>query len=84
MARAPRERRVEALVSPGGSRVTVHAGSVDRYLARGYSRPGHPEGGGRPRGNASREAWVEYAESLGVVVDPEWTRNEIRDLVEAG
>lgn len=34
-----------------------------------------------PRGNASRQAWVDFAESVGVVVDESWTRNEIREAV---
>jgi len=32
-----------------------------------------------PRGNASRMVWAQYAESLGLIVPDEMTRNEIRD-----
>lgn len=35
----------------------------------------------RPRGNASREVWAAYAESVGVAVDAGWSRNQIRDAV---
>lgn len=35
----------------------------------------------RPRGNASREAWADYAQSVGVEVGDDWTRNQIRDAV---
>lgn len=35
----------------------------------------------QPSGNASRQAWADYAEESGVAVGSEWTRNEIRDAV---
>lgn len=35
-----------------------------------------------PAGNASREAWAEYAKHLGIEVAEDATRNEIRDNVE--
>src|SRR5690625_1804258 len=37
--------------------------------------------GGRrepPRGNASRAAWADYAETVGIAVGESWTRNKIR------
>lgn len=37
-----------------------------------------------PRGNASRAVWVDYATSVGIVVDDEMTRNDIRDAVKNG
>lgn len=35
---------------------------------------------GRPRGNASREAWAEYAAAFGHEITDEMSRNDIRDL----
>ena len=35
----------------------------------------------KPRGNASREAWAEYATSLGVSIDDDWSRDDIKNLV---
>lgn len=36
-----------------------------------------------PRGNASRAMWAHYAESLGVVVTDDMSRNEVRDVARA-
>lgn len=35
----------------------------------------------KPRGNASREAWADYATSLGVSIDDDWSRDDIKNLV---
>lgn len=35
----------------------------------------------KPRGNASREAWADYAKSLGVSIDDDWSRDDIKNLV---
>lgn len=56
----------------GGLGVTVEGGDPE---------PVRVERREPPRGNASREVWVDYAESVGVEVDESWTRNEIRDAV---
>lgn len=47
---------------------------------------GEPAGDGeveRPRGNATRGAWIEYAESLGITVPADAQRNDIIELVDA-
>lgn len=36
----------------------------------------------RPRGNASRDAWAAYATALGVPVDADASRDDIRELFE--
>lgn len=41
------------------------------------------EDDGTPRGNASRDEWAAYAESLGIDVPDEAKRDEIKDLVTA-
>lgn len=35
----------------------------------------------KPRGNASRDAWADYARSLGVSIDDDWSRDDIKNLV---
>lgn len=35
----------------------------------------------KPRGNASREAWADYAESLGIHVGDDLSRDDIKNLV---
>jgi len=37
-----------------------------------------------PRGNASRDAWAEFAGALGIDVDDTMTRNQIRLMVRRG
>lgn len=37
--------------------------------------------GDKPRGNASREAWAEYAQAHGVEVTDDLSRDDIKDLV---
>ena len=32
---------------------------------------------------SGRDEWAAYAEQIGVTVDPEWSRDQIRDAVEA-
>lgn len=38
--------------------------------------------GEAPAGNASREAWAEYAESLGFDVLEDWKRDDIKELFQ--
>lgn len=35
----------------------------------------------RPRGNASREAWADYANALGLYVNDDLSRDDIKNLV---
>lgn len=41
-----------------------------------------PEGLGKPRGNASREAWAEYAKSRGAQITDDLSRDDIKNMVE--
>lgn len=59
----------------------VPAGVVvgEHLLAAGATE--EPESDGAPKGNASREAWAEYAESLGIDVPQDAKQKDIRALV---
>lgn len=85
MARKRSGRVVVALLSPSGGRVTVHPDRVGRYLSRGYRKTGEApvsSDGDRPKGNASRDEWAAYADSLGVTYPEGATRDDIRALLE--
>lgn len=81
--------------SPQGERLDIPAKGVRAIRALGWvpvdSSPASteeqaPEGGVEPvepKGNASREAWAQYADAKGVAYSPDATRNEIRDAVHA-
>jgi hypothetical protein len=70
------------------ARVDVPEASVDRYLAQGWRKAGAPapaqDDGAPPKAGAgsSRQAWADYAATLGVAVPDEWTRDDIIDAVE--
>jgi hypothetical protein len=64
---------------------------TDSLLAKDADSPveeaepiGTAKGGGKPAGNSSRDEWVEYAVSQGLILDSleELSRNEIRDLFD--
>jgi hypothetical protein len=42
----------------------------------------HKESLPKPRGNGSREAWAEYAASVGVQITDDLSRDDIKNLVE--
>jgi hypothetical protein len=42
----------------------------------------HKEALPKPRGNGSREAWAEYAASVGVQITDDLSRDDIKNLVE--
>ncbi|GIG27181.1 hypothetical protein [Cellulomonas denverensis] len=69
-----------------GAVITVPDDLVDRYTAAGWvsgKKPAETPQDGAPKGNASREAWAEYADSLGVEYPAEAKQKEIRAAVEA-
>jgi len=64
----------------------VHAdGDLEAKLLGGGYRPADEsdDEGGRPRGNAGREAWAEYADSLGVEYPEDAKREDIKAAVDA-
>jgi hypothetical protein len=71
-----------------GVRVSVDDSKVDGLLASGhYVREGDgaPEAApdsGAPKGNASRDEWAAYADSLGVEYDEGAGREDIKSAVE--
>lgn len=83
MARTRAERVVVILSSPRGGRVTVHPDRVDHYLSRGYRTLDAATDDGRPKGNASRDEWAAYADSLGVEYAEDAKREEIKAAVDA-
>lgn len=75
-----------------GVRVSVDDSKVDGLLASGhYVREGDgapqaaPDSGdsGAPKGNASRDEWAAYADSLGVEYDEGAGREDIKAAVES-
>jgi hypothetical protein len=70
--------------------VEVDDGSVDRLLAAGWTRkaasstPSQPSGDQPPKTGrgSSRDAWVAYADSQGVAVDDDMSRDDIIAAVE--
>lgn len=72
-----------------GTVVTVLAGSVQAKKWAVYVPAEEPAGetsqdeqDGAPAGNASRDAWAEYAEGLGIEVPEDAKRDDIKALVE--
>lgn len=59
--------------------------SIDHLLSLGFiESDGEDEGeSGQPKGNASREDWAAYAESIGIAVPEDAKQKDIRDLVAA-
>lgn len=86
MAKNSTVKAAVALVSPRGTRVSVAAGKADAFKARGYKAPGESASSesedGAPAGNASRDAWAEYAEGLGIEVPEDAKRDDVKALVE--
>ena len=70
------------------SRLDQNWGDADTVPAPvNPAAPGAPAapaaGSGGPRGNASREDWAAYADSLGVTYDPEAKREDIKEAIAA-
>lgn len=68
-----------------GGVVSVPDGLVERYTAAGWvsDKGSTGAGDGAPKGNASRDAWAEYADSLGVEYEDEASRDDIKAAVAA-
>lgn len=69
-----------------GAVIDVSDDLVGRYTAAGWVTGKNPEKApqdGAPKGNASREAWAEHADSLGVEYPADAKQKEIRAAVEA-
>ena len=86
MAKNNTVKTAVALVSPRGTRVSVAADKADAFKARGYKTPGESASSeseeAAPAGNASRDAWAEYAVSLGIEVPEDAKRDDIKALVD--
>lgn len=69
-----------------GGVIDVPDSLVDRYTAAGWvsgKKPAKDAGDGAPKGNASREVWAEYADTLGVEYEADASRDDIRAAVAA-
>lgn len=68
-----------------GGVVDVPDGLVERYTAAGWvsGKSSTGAGDGSPKGNASREAWAEYADTLGVEYADDASRDDIKAAVAA-
>lgn len=69
------------LIAPNGARVEVTSEKAERLLGHGFRQEG--SGDGTTRGNASREEWAAYADSLGVEYAEDAKRGDIKAAVEA-
>lgn len=73
------------LTNRSGGRLLVHdEEQAKAWEGYGFRRqPSRVPAGDAPKGNASREEWARYAESLGVEFDEDAKRDEIKAAVEA-
>jgi len=69
-----------------GGVIDVPDDQVKRFTDAGWiagKKPSKDAGDGAPKGNASRDAWAEYADSIGVEYDGEASRDDIKAAVAA-
>lgn len=72
------------LITASGVTVNVADEKVEARIAGGgYRVPTEATADGTPKGNASRDEWASYADSLGVQYDAEAKRDDIKAAVEA-
>lgn len=75
------KKRVAGVTNPATLAKLEAAGwSASREAQAPRVAPSEPE---IPAGNASRDAWAEYARHLGITVEDDAKRDEIRANVEA-
>ncbi len=79
--------RLVPIISPEGVQSECSPAAADRLAGCGWrpvtdQLPTDAPSAEVPKGNASRDAWAQYATSIGIQVDPEWNRDEIKDAVE--
>ena len=70
-----------------GAQADVPDALVDRYVADGWAKGSAVGGaapeGDQPKGNASRDEWAAYADSLGVEYAEDAKRDDIKAAVGA-